>query len=109
MAREIMAQWDEFDVFLCPTMITPPPDVGYIDPVRLEPKEVNKRQARTFGYTPPANITGQPSISLPLAWSQSGAPLGMMFTGRYADEATLLNLAIQLEQAMPWAQHRPAH
>ena len=109
MVREIMAQWDQFDVFLCPTMITPPPKIGHIDPVRLDPKEVNARQARIFGFTPPFNMTGQPSISLPLAWSQDGLPIGMMFTARYADEATLLNLATQLEEAMPWAHRRPMH
>ena len=109
MVRPIMAQWEHFDVFLCPTMITPPPQIGHIDPVNLDPKEVNARQARVFGYTPPFNMTGQPSVSLPLAWSADGLPIGMMFTGRYADEATLLNLATQLEEAMPWAQRRPAH
>jgi amidase len=109
MVRGIMAQWEHFDVFLCPTMIVPPPEVGYIDPVNLEPKELNNRQAHVFGYTPPFNMTGQPSVSLPLAWSQDGLPIGMMFTGRYADEATLLNLAVQLEEAMPWVQRRKVH
>lgn len=109
MSRDILAQWEHFDVFLCPTMIQPPPQIGLIDPVNLEPKEVNKRQSRVFGYTPPFNMTGQPSISLPLAWSKEGAPIGMMFTGRYGDEATLLNLAMQLEQAVPWAPYRPVH
>lgn len=109
MARDIIAQFDQFDVFLSPTLITPPPEVGLIDTVNLDSKELNRRQARVFGYTPPWNMTGQPSISLPLAWSAEGLPIGMMFTGRYADEATLLNLAVQLEQAMPWAAHRPVH
>lgn len=109
MTRDILAQFDAFDVFLCPTMITPPCEIGHIDTVKLDAKELNKRQSRVFGYTPPFNMTGQPSISLPLAWSQDGLPIGMMFTGRYADEATLLNLAGQLEHAMPWAAHRPIH
>ncbi len=106
MARDLMAQWDEFDVFLSPVMISVPPEVGYIDPVKLDAKELNARQAKVFGYTPPFNMTGQPSMSLPLTWSKDGAPIGMMFTGRYGDEATLLNLATQLEEAMPWAQRR---
>jgi amidase len=109
MSRDILAQFEQFDVFLCPVMIQPPPEVGLIDPVNLEPKEVNKRQSRVFGYTPPFNMTGQPSMSLPLAWSKEGSPIGMMFTGRYGDEATLLNLATQLEEAMPWAHRRATH
>jgi amidase len=107
LGRELQAQWDEHDVFLCPTMVTPPPEVGYIDPVTLEPKELNHRQAITFGFTPPFNFTGQPAISLPLGWSADGLPIGMMFAARYADEATLFRLAGELEQAMPWAARRP--
>ena len=109
MARDILAQFEAFDVFLSPTMITPPPEVGLIDTVKLDAKELNRRQSRVFGYTPPFNMTGQPSVSLPLAWSQDGLPIGMMFTGRYADEAALLNLAMQLEEAMPWKQRRPVN
>ncbi len=107
MVVEILAQFEAFDVFLCPTTITPPPEIGHIDPVRLDPKELNRRQARTFGFTPPFNFTGQPAISLPLGWSADGLPIGMMFAGRWADEATLLALAAQLEEARPWRDRRP--
>ncbi|HEY8515531.1 MAG TPA: amidase family protein [Candidatus Binatia bacterium] len=103
----ILEQFEQFDVFLCPTTITPPPKVGYIDPCRLEPKELNRRQATTFGFTPPFNFTGQPAISLPLGWSADGLPIGMMFAARYADEATLLRIAAELEEARPWRDRRP--
>jgi amidase len=53
------------------------------------------------------NVTGQPAINLPLYWNEAGLPIGAHFAGRYGDEATLLRLAAQLEQAMPWAQRRP--
>jgi Asp-tRNA(Asn)/Glu-tRNA(Gln) amidotransferase A subunit family amidase len=53
------------------------------------------------------NITGQPSISLPLTWNAAGLPIGTHFTARYGDEATLLRLAAQLEAARPWAARRP--
>ncbi|MGH7010775.1 MAG: amidase family protein, partial [Caulobacteraceae bacterium] len=61
-----------------------------------------------FPFTPPFNITGQPSMSLPLAWSKSGLPIGMMLTARYADEASLFRLAGQLEKEAPWKGRRPA-
>ena len=48
-----------------------------------------------------------PAFSLPLAWSRDGLPLGVMFTGRTGDEATLLRLAGQLEQEMPWKHRKP--
>jgi Asp-tRNA(Asn)/Glu-tRNA(Gln) amidotransferase A subunit family amidase len=54
------------------------------------------------------NMTGQPSMSMPLGWSESGLPLGLMFTGRYGDEATLFRLAGQLETACPWKDKRPS-
>jgi amidase/6-aminohexanoate-cyclic-dimer hydrolase len=53
------------------------------------------------------NMSGQPSMSVPLAWSKSGLPLGMMFTGRFGDEATLFRLAGQLEQERPWRERIP--
>jgi len=108
LTRQIVAAFDDFDVFLSPVMGTIPPKVGHIDPVHLTPREVGKRQARVFPFTPPFNFTGQPAISLPLAWSPEGLPIGMQFAGRYADEGTLFRLAGQLEQAHPWVDRKPA-
>jgi amidase len=107
MTREIFSAFTQFDVLLTPVLSTPVPKVGFIDPVRLEPRELDKRQAQTFGFTPPFNMTGQPSLSLPLAHSSDGLPIGMMFTGRWGDEATLYRLAAQLEQAHPWIGRKP--
>ena len=53
-------------------------------------------------YTMIANVTGQPSLTLPLHWTADGLPMGMLFTARIGDEATLFRLAGQLEQALPW-------
>ena len=47
-------------------------------------------------------------MSVPLAWSKDGLPLGVMFSARFGDEATLFRLAAQLEQARPWRGKRPA-
>ncbi|MGI8840920.1 MAG: amidase [Caulobacteraceae bacterium] len=105
--RQTLGLFETFDVFLTPVMGTPPPPIGYVDPVALTPREVNRRQGEVFPYTPPFNASGQPSISLPLAWSASGLPIGMMFTARYADEATLFRLAGQLEKEAPWKDRRP--
>ena len=53
-------------------------------------------------FAAPFNFTGQPSISPPLCRSSTGLPVGMMFSARYADEATLFRLAAQLEKECPW-------
>jgi len=104
ISRQILALWREFDVLLSPVTLTPPPPIGFLDPVNVEPREFNRRQSEVFGYTPPYNMTGQPSLSLPMGMSSDGLPIGMMFTGRYGDEATLYRLAAQLEEARPWRE-----
>lgn len=107
ISRQIIALWSEFDVLLSPVTLTPAPPIGLLDPVNVEPREFNRRQSQVFGYTPPYNMTGQPSLSLPMGMSSDGLPIGMMFTGRMSDEATLYRLAAQLEEARPWAGRRP--
>lgn len=106
--RKTLAAFEDIDVYLCPVLGTPVPEVGHMDPVALEPREMNRRQSEVFPFTPPFNFSGQPSLSLPLAMSKSGLPIGMMFTGRFADEATLFRLAAQLEKEAPWKDRRPA-
>ena len=59
-------------------------------------------------FTVLANVSGQPAISLPLGMSDSGLPVGMMFTARLGGEDVLLRLASQLEQDRPWAARRAA-
>ena len=62
---------------------------------------------KTFAFipfTPVWNVTGQPSMSVPLYWNGDGLPIGTMFTGRFGDETGLLRLAGQLERARPWAK-----
>jgi amidase len=107
LTRQVLRAWRDFDVLLTPVTLTPAPPIGCLDPITVEPREFNRRQARVFGYTPTFNMTGQPSISLPLGISADGLPIGMMFTGRYGDEATLFRLAAQLEEARPWRARKP--
>jgi amidase len=106
LAWRIGQQFAGFDVFLTPVMGTPPPRVDELDPLG-DLRAFDRRSADTFPFTPPFNVTGQPSMSLPLHRSAEGLPIGMMFTARYGDEATLFRLAAQLERELPWAALHP--
>jgi len=96
------------DVWLTPSLGSSPLPVGLID---FNDPATNFADPRIAGfalYNPLYNLSGQPAITLPLHHSAAGLPIGMMFGARYAEEATLLNLAGQLEQALPWKDRRPA-
>jgi amidase len=108
MNRQILLAFENFDVFLTPTMSTTSPRIDWLNPLTVPLKDFDRRQSETYATTPPFNFTGQPSLSLPLWQSADNLPMGMMFTGRFADEATLYRLAGQLEKECPWKDRRPA-
>ena len=127
-ARAVGRFMENYDVFLTPTLAKPPVPLGSLMPSGAEARGlrtlVNLPVAKAFlrsgglektalkvyefvDGTPIANATGAPAISLPLARSPDGLPLGMMLTARFADETTLIRLAAQLEEAAPWFDRRP--
>jgi amidase len=128
--RRLAARYADVDVVLSPTLGKPPIPLGTIQPGGLQGRAVSLLQRLDWGaplslvdpyevalesvfsfipFTPVANFTGQPSMSVPLAWSSAGLPIGVMFTGRFGDEVVLLRLARQLEEARPWFDRRPPH
>jgi amidase len=109
-ATRAFGQWfaqKNYDVWLTPTLGLPPPPLGHFDAVKLGGAEVLDRFIEFLPFTPFANMTGQPAISLPLFWNDAALPVGTQFFGRFGDETTLLQLAAQLEQARPWLPRRP--
>jgi len=107
LGRGVLALFESFDVYLTPVMGTAAPPLGYINPVTVDPAEIRRRNGELFPFPAPFNFTGQPSIALPLCRSSTGLPVGMMFSARYADEATLFRLAAQLEKECPWRDLHP--
>jgi amidase len=111
-AREELALTAQYDAVLTPTLAQPPALVGGLrnddDPV-----QDFENQKRYTPFTAPYNMSGQPSINVPLHWTDptDGSPtlpIGVQLVGRPGDEATLLRIAAQLEAAEPWAHRRPA-
>ena len=106
--RAVATFHDRFDIFMCSTLGSTAIKVRSL---RGEPLDLQGYGPRLFAFMPNTqafNVTGQPAMTVPLAWSQSGLPIGIQFVARAADEAMLLRLAGQLEQAQPWAHRRPA-
>jgi amidase/6-aminohexanoate-cyclic-dimer hydrolase len=103
-----MARFHEaHDLVLSPTLAKPPVGFGALS---LSPPDISKygRDVGEFSpYTALYNVTGQPSMSVPLHYTPDGLPVGVMFSARFGDEATLFRLAGQLEQARPWAARKP--
>jgi amidase len=91
----------DYDVVLTPTLADVTPPIGYLDPT-ADYDQVVTRLIDWVSFTPLQNATGTPAISLPLARSADGLPVGMMFGSASGQEALLLELAYELEQAVGW-------
>lgn len=90
-----------YDVALTPTLALTTPRVGHLDPM-ADFDTVMERILDWVAFTPWQNATGDPAISLPLATTSEGLPQGMMLAAGAGREATLLELAYELEEAAPW-------
>lgn len=106
VTRLVARFMEDYDVLLTPTLADLPLPLGTIGP-EVDPGEASMRAAAYVPFTPIANITGQPAMSVPLHFTAAGLPVGAHFIGRAGDEATLFRLASQLEAARPWSQRRP--
>jgi len=108
IARVATGVFDAYDAIITPTLAEPPLPHGSFASPRENPLAGLERAKVFAPFTAFNNISGQPAMSVPLFYNADGLPIGVHFTGRYADEATLFRLAGQLEQARPWAERRPA-
>ena len=93
----------DYDVALTPTLATETPRIGWLDPTQHY-EQVMDRILDWVAFTPLQNATGDPAISLPLATTANGLPQGMMFGAGAGREATLIELAYELEEAAPFAR-----
>jgi amidase len=104
-ARNAARFHDKYDMWLTPTLSTPPVKLGTIDMNETDAKKVFASLTDYVPFTPIQNATGQPAINVPLTWNADNLPIGVQFVGRFGDETNLLKLAAQLEKAAPWAGH----
>jgi len=109
VSRDSVARWgDGFDVLVTPTMAVRPPAAGSIlGQLQADPEAMPADVFSMAVFTAPFNVSGQPAISLPLHVDSTGLPIGVQLVGGPWQEALLLRLAAQLEQALPWSDRRP--
>ena len=126
-SRALGDYFGTYDLFLTPTLAHPPIAHGTGDPSPFEQRvlgilhgtgllgvlarlglldrTVDKIAADNLRYVPftqLSNLTGTPSMNVPLHWTPDGLPLGVQFMGPFGSEDRLLQLAAQLEEAQPW-------
>ena len=107
ISREICRFFEDYDVLLTPTLAQPPVPLGHLDMMMDDLDAYVHRLWGFASFTYQFNVSGQPAMSVPLFWNDDNLPIGVQFVGGYGDEATLFQLAGQLERASPWHDRYP--
>jgi amidase len=109
-SRELVSAWGaDFDVLVTPTTaILPPPAGAVLQLAHANPGQPVEAVLAMVAFTIFANITGLPAISLPVHTTDDGFPVGAQLVGAPFCEAQLIRLGHTLEEALPWADRRPA-
>ena len=103
--RDMADAFKRIDVLMLPTTATLPVLTGQIDG-RTKDFDFDRWNRDSYSYAPYTeifNVTGQPAISLPLAMSRGGLPIGVQLAGPLGEDARLLTLAAWFEREQPWA------
>lgn len=101
MAAEPDATYASVDAVVTPVVGHPAPPIGYLGP-DVPVREQLVRILRFASFTALQNVTGAPAISLPLARSDEGLPIGVQIATERGGERRLLSIALELEDALPW-------
>ena len=101
--------FDAFDLLVTPTVNEPAKRLEDVDPDRLAPFEMLDTMVPNMAFTEPWNATGQPAISLPLAFSREGLPVGVQLVAAPGRDALLFSVAAQLMADAPEARRPAVH
>jgi len=107
-SRQVADLWQHYDLVLTPTLARLPLEVGELFRESSGDPMGPMAKADSFTpFTPLFNITGQPAASLPVHW-EGEIPVGVQLVGRLYDEASLLAVCQELEEASGWPLRAPA-
>jgi amidase len=104
-AERIQSIYDDVDVVITPGTAMGPSRIGAYQ--RRGAISTLALVAARVPFQALFNVTGQPAAVVPWGLDGKGVPTSIQLVGRPFDEATLLSLAAQIEEARPWAQRRP--
>jgi amidase len=109
LSRREVARWGrDFDILVTPVSAILPPQAGSVLAAQhAAPDQPLFDVVASVSFTAFGNVTGLPAASLPLSWTEEGVPVGVQLTAGPWQEAKLIALCAQLEQARPWAERRP--
>lgn len=110
LLREIAGAVDnwfgEYHAWLAPVLGAPPVTLGVVSgDVAFD--TLVERLGAYASYTAIHNVAGTPAMSVPVAHTDDGLPLGVQLSAGAGQEALLLRLAYALEEANPWANRLP--
>jgi amidase len=100
--------FETYDLLLTPVLATPPPELGFLGP-DLDFETAAERLRNFAAFKPAQNVAGTPAVSLPLGSSSGGLPIGVQFAAAMGQERRLLEIAFEMEQAMPWSYDGARH
>ncbi len=111
LSRDIVQRLAPYDALVTPTLTRPAVRLGTLpsqDPWRTDKNGKPVHEIYTWtAFTFPFNATGQPAVSIPMGFNQAGLPLGLQIVGRPNDEAGIIALSAQFEEARPWKDKLP--
>jgi len=109
LSRREVARWGrDFDILVTPTSAILPPQAGAVLAAQhATPEAPVLDVVASVSFTAFGNVTGLPAVSLPLHRTDEGVPVGVQLVAGPWQEASLISLAAQLEQALPWSERRP--
>jgi aspartyl-tRNA(Asn)/glutamyl-tRNA(Gln) amidotransferase subunit A len=109
--RRIQSLFERYDFLVTPTNSRTALPVGFDaanDEVEVDGVKCGITRQGWTSYQYPFNLTGHPALSLPSGFGTDGLPTAVQIVGKWGAETDVLRLGALLEQAHPWAQHRPA-
>ncbi|GAA0451008.1 amidase [Alkalibacillus silvisoli] len=99
-SKKLLSLYDQYDVLLTPVLNRLPVKTGELKQNTIE--ALTKNMVDYCSFTPIANATGQPAMSVPVYWTEEGVPIGMQFKANAGQDHLLFQLANQIEKAQPW-------